>query len=927
MSEELTSRLAAVVGRESELQSLRDFLSGVEAAACQVLSGEPGIGKTTIWEYGLDLARENGFRVLSTRASEAETALSFAALADLVDDIDGSDLDALPAPQLRALQVALLLANPSDAPPDPFAICTAFLNAVRIAAARTPVLIAVDDVQWLDQASSEPLIFAARRLSRHGVRFLLTRRPSSRSELERVLDRVGAHQLDVGGMSIGATGRMITDQLGYAFSRRTLRRLHEGAQGNPLLALEIARMLGQQQPAVAGAELPIPDIASNVFGTRVREAAEATRRVLLAVALGGATVSELAGIIDPLALDDAVASGLVIVDRTRVRPAHPMLAAAARKQATAAQRRALHQELASVATDPISRARHLAVATTRPDADLAESVAEAADLAASHGRVWDAVELGQQALRLTPAAHAAHGDRVLALAGFRHAAGDIRRMTELLRAQLGELQSGRQRAHAYLLLAVGSDVDVVAAEELVDQAVTDAGSDRGVRAWALSRRAELLAGGQVVRLDEAQELAREAVAIRSGEQKIDRHAVETLVWTHVLRGHPVADLVTYEAPSNDATAVVLESIDRALGVRLAFKGELEQARSAFRRLVSLAEERGETHSIAAITLQQCEVELRAGHLREVDRFREQLEEVFRDTDLGDPARWSSILRVRALAAAITGDPAEAARCAAEVLNGRRRWASHESPGWEQLETHRALGIAALFERDAVDAVQHLRYVWAHTRREHIDDPGAFPAAGDLVDALVLSGDLDEAGNVVNQLRQLADDQDHPWGQVTAQRGESLIALMQADDYRAQQADDLARAANAYGELGFDFDRARTLLSLGVIQRRFKKRAAARLSLEQAADGFDRCGSLGWANQGRDELDRVSGRRRTAETELTPAERRVAELAASGLSNKEIAAQLVVSVNTVEGQLSRVYDKLGVRSRRHLRDHIAENLDV
>src|SRR5689334_20127837 len=101
MAEELTSRLAAsVVGREPELQSLRDFLSGAEAPACQVLSGKPGIGKTTIWEFGLDLARENGFQVLSTRASEAETTLSFAALADLVDDIDTSDLDALPAPQL-----------------------------------------------------------------------------------------------------------------------------------------------------------------------------------------------------------------------------------------------------------------------------------------------------------------------------------------------------------------------------------------------------------------------------------------------------------------------------------------------------------------------------------------------------------------------------------------------------------------------------------------------------------------------------------------------------------------------------------------------------------------------------------------------------------------------------------------------------------
>jgi DNA-binding CsgD family transcriptional regulator len=248
--------------------------------------------------------------------------------------------------------------------------------------------------------------------------------------------------------------------------------------------------------------------------------------------------------------------------------------------------------------------------------------------------------------------------------------------------------------------------------------------------------------------------------------------------------------------------------------------------------------------------------------------------------------------------------------------------NQESPGWDRLETQRALGIAALFDRDSASAVEQLSQVWDHTRREHVDDPGAFPVAGDLVEALVQSGRYDEATAVLEHLGALAREQDHPWGLATTQRGESLVQLARADVYIDAAADGLTEAAHGYGELGLDFDRARTLLSLGVIQRRFKRRGAARTSLEQAADAFERWGSSGWANRARDELDRVSGRRSAPNDRLTPTEQRVASLAVQGLTNKEIASQLVVSVNTVQGHLSRAYAKLGVRSRGQLAQHLA-----
>jgi DNA-binding NarL/FixJ family response regulator len=234
-----------------------------------------------------------------------------------------------------------------------------------------------------------------------------------------------------------------------------------------------------------------------------------------------------------------------------------------------------------------------------------------------------------------------------------------------------------------------------------------------------------------------------------------------------------------------------------------------------------------------------------------------------------------------------------------------------------LEVQRALGLAALFERDLTRARAQLLGVWTHTCSAHIDDPGAFPAVGDLIEALLASDRFDEAGVVIDQLSERVREQDHPWGQTTLSRARAYLALATTADYDASAADELAAAAATYGLLGLDFDHARTLLSLGIIQRRFKKRGAARSSLAQAAELFDLWGSAGWAALSRAELERVSGRRSAPDATLTPAETRVAELAAQGLSNKDIAGELFVSVNTVEGHLSRAYSKLGVRSRAKL----------
>jgi DNA-binding CsgD family transcriptional regulator len=191
----------------------------------------------------------------------------------------------------------------------------------------------------------------------------------------------------------------------------------------------------------------------------------------------------------------------------------------------------------------------------------------------------------------------------------------------------------------------------------------------------------------------------------------------------------------------------------------------------------------------------------------------------------------------------------------------------------------------------------------------------FPVAPELVEALAEVAALDEARAVTNAVRTLAEQQAHPWGLATAWRCDAQIRLASTDDEDA--ATTLERAANDYGQLGLPFDRARTLLQLGRTQRRLKKWGTARRSLEQATAGFDEIGSPGWAEQARSELVRVGGRRPRPKGALTPTEQRVARLAADGLSNKEIAAALFVTVHTVEAHLSHAYAKLGVRSRGQL----------
>jgi DNA-binding NarL/FixJ family response regulator len=551
---------------------------------------------------------------------------------------------------------------------------------------------------------------------------------------------------------------------------------------------------------------------------------------------------------------------------------------------------------------------HLALAASRPDDGLAGRLASASGRASSRGAREQAVQLAAHALRLTPTAAAARAERVLALASYLYTAGELRRLTDLLIAELDALPLGAARARALLLLSEGADTRTLEDHDrYVQRALSEAGEAPGLRARALATRAANACATAIAHLDEAEAWALEAVAAAAQDPDGDeRFAVYSLAWTRAMTGHPIDELC--ERSGSLADAPVAEWAERIAGQRLVWRGELARARPELEGLRALADSRGEVQSYTLMRLHVCELELRAGAWDTgaalLDEWGESSERELLFRPMYE--------RCRALVAAGRGEGAEARRWATRAV------ARAQAAGcrWDELEAQRALAMAALLEHQPARAADYLRPVWRHTVDEGVDEPGVFPVAPELVEALAELGELDEATAVTARLRDLAERQAHPWALVSAERCAAVVRLAEAGHHEDPAAA-LARAADDYDELGLRFDAARSLLSLGRAQRRFRQWGSARRALDRAQSAFAAIGSHGWAEQAGSELARVGARKPRASDDLTPAQRRAAELAASGLSNKEIARTLVVTVHTVEVHLSRAYAKLGVTSRGQL----------
>ena len=900
-----------VVGRDQELASLAAFVSGGGAPDdAVVVVGEPGIGKTTLWEAAIEMARDEGLRTLVARPTDAEARLAHATLVDLFDGVAPEELAGLLPPQRRALEVALLRAEPDGRAPGAGAVPVGLLNALRLLAARTPLVIGIDDLQSLDAQSAEALAFAARRLDSAPVRFVLARRPGGPGLLEAALASHGLAEVVVGPLSLGATRRLVSLRLGLSLPRHVLRRVHEATLGNPLFALELARSLAERGPVELDDEIPLPASVEDLIGTNVDAFAPGVRRLLLAVALGQSLrVDELTAVADKADLAAALSSGALHRDGDRVRASHPLLAVAATRRASDTERREMHRALAKLVADESLRALHLALATTGPDEELAATVGAAAGTASARGAVHEAATLAEHALRLTPPGSAHRLERLFALAERLDTAGEPERLTELLLPELDVLPPGRARAQAHHLLSEGAGTVLETLSHL-EQALASTGEDRALRAIVLAKRAVITASTRVERIAEAERWALEALAdAPAAGPEVERWALAGLAWALALGGRAIDDLVERFEGASESAYHLADSLHRVQGARLAWRGEMSAARAVLERMLELSEVRDEPWSTAVLRLNLCDLAMRCGEWTTASTL---LDEWYESSEGHLLARGPFYERCRAMVAAGVGDPLEAERWAAPAIAS----AELEGQRWSQLAALRARGVALLLAHDPVGAAEALRPVWEHTRREGVEDPGAHPVAPELVEALVELGELDEARLLTRELVDLSERHDHPWGRRTATRCDALIRLAEPR-YDGEAAVQLAEAADSLGAVGLLFDRARALLALGRAQRRHRKWGTARESLELACSSFDELGSPGWAEAARSELTRVGGRKRGAAGELTETERRVARLAAEGLSNKEIARALVVTVPTVETHLSRAYAKLGVRSRTQL----------
>jgi DNA-binding CsgD family transcriptional regulator len=529
--------------------------------------------------------------------------------------------------------------------------------------------------------------------------------------------------------------------------------------------------------------------------------------------------------------------------------------------------------------------------------------------ASARGERQRAVELAAHALRLTPAGSVTRGERVLALATCLYEAGELRRLTELLSHELERLPAGPTRARARLLVGEGAGLrSLDDADDQLELALAETGEDRGLRAYLLAKRAANAAAGRVSRMRDAEAWALEALG-DADQPEVERVALYALAWTRALTGRPVDDLCLRSDVGSDVGAFLASSPERVAGQRLVWRGELAQAREVLSRLLALADERGEEGSYVLVHLHLCELELRSGKWFAATRLLDEWAETSNRRLTFRP----QYERCRALLVAGRGDVAEAERWAEDAIARAQQSGSR----WDELEARRARGMIALHAGAPERAVEEFGHVWEHTQREGILEPGAFPVAPELVEALVELERFGEARTLTDRLARLARSQEHPWALVSVKRSRALLRPG-ADHAPAR----LRAAASELERLGLRFDAARSLLALGRMQRRAKQWRAARDALADAAAAFERLGSTGWAELARAEQERVPGRRPGASGELTPTERRVTELAASGLANKQIAATLFVSVHTVEVHLGRVYAKLGVSSRAQLAARLA-----
>lgn len=914
-----------VVGRDAELESIAAWLDA-PADAVLLIEGEAGIGKTTLVRTAVDLAERRDYLILRSTPAPTETRLSFSALRDLLDEAFAQIEDELPEPQKHALAVTLLQEDPHGDPPERGAISVALLSALRALGRRRPTLVAIDDVQWLDSASRGPLRYALRRLGDDSVRVLVARR--SEEGRARDFDLVDGDRLRVIAttpLSVGALGRILHAQLDAAYARPTLRRIHEISGGNPFYALQLARSLGNTPVLGPAAQLPVPSSLHELVDERLLALPPRTLDALAAAAmLSRPTATQLATVL-PGDTRDALAPAVeaqIVRDGDDVEFTHPLYAAAVYDLTPPKRRAELHGALAGVVDEREERARHLASATIDPDASVASAVDAGAEAAALRGATAVAAQLKEQAHRLTPGDRADERTQLALDAGwYWFVAGDGDRARLLLESGLSAASPGHNRASALIRLGrfESQAGDRRTAIDLFREALVEVGSnDPALEAEiheALGWAIHLTRGDALV----AQRHARNAIGLAEtvGDDHVLASALVVLAQSTFFSGGGLAEATFERAYAVSARAPgrrVLARPHHHWGFLLLCSDRLDEARAVMLEMRELARVRGDETALPWILMRLAQLELYAGNWDDAD----SLVEDGLDVALHAHQRpiHADLLCTMALFAAHRGDAARARDLADDGMAAAV--ASGTGIGSPIAEWGLALLDLSLGDHEA--CASRLEPLLAASERAHVLDPGVNRYVPDLVEALIAAGRVEDAAATLGVLEERAERLSRPSVQASAGRCRGLLLAQQGNVDAALVT--LEDAVARHEESPLPLELGRTLLALGEQQRRARRRRSARASLERALVVFEELGAELWAAKARSELGRIAGRAPSPDG-LTPTETRVAELVAAGKSNKQVAAELVISIHTVEAALTSIYRKLEVHSRTEMAAKLVE----
>lgn len=894
------------------LDAVRDNTQG------RLLEGPPGIGKTHLWREVVEAATAAGVRVLRTQPAQAEVRLIGAALIDLCDEVSDAELAALPEVQAEALGAALLRRPGSEDAANPHAVCLAVTALVRRWAQHGPVLLCVDDVQWLDTQTADVLRFVVRRLPTAGVGLLMTLRTEPGVAVPGLISDIAAglplHRQTVAPLPASELERAIRASIGPDVSTAVLRSAVDAAGGNPLFGIEVARTLAARGTATSSGRVPLPSSLAELVGGHLGELPADTQSCLAAAAaLRRPTLGELRrlGVADALAA--AEHAGLVRVEGRDISFAHPLYAAAAYDRLSTTERMALHARLASVVAGDEERARHLALSADDPDESIAAALDLARDRALGRGAVHAALDASELALSATPFGSPDQATRQTQLGRMLFRVGESDRAREHLAAAADTATDALLKARALHELArvVADTQSELEATRLEFEALPLAEGDSALIA-------DIHMGLAVTRIDDwaaAVEHARTALSLLDANPATDPRTIATalcsLVGPSFYNGAGADFESCRRAIELEAGGVAAPVSDRAISILSYlqiwtddFAAARKQLALAYQLCVDEGDEASRAYTLSNMAL----LEFRAGNWALTDTYVGECLELFNSSRNEYFARvaqqhqlWLAVYR---------GEYDEALAAAdKDIETGRKA----NNPLVE-LRGRGMRGFCALVRGDAAVAAEELDRYRALFAVNNAAEPALRQLAGDHIEALVAVGRLDDAQVALDDWVTAAERLGRTAVLASAARAEALLLAARGDATAAMAAAE--RSLELYDKVERRFDRARALLTKGQIHRRFKQKATARDALTAAYDEFEALGARGFAERARQDAGRL-GTRVTESLELTTTERQIAELAAVGQTSAEIAAVVFVSTKTVSANLTKIYRKLGVRNRAEL----------